>query len=1215
MAHEIDITFWTPSFQRLAKIFFQINTHLTFLSTHSRTTIPTIDLVQTLNGTITKLDLTIIKALLPQGDVLYEYVDENQIMLSFAEPVKFDWNTGYQQSKTSVDDAFDLSRKEDSESNQLLVFDFRDAKMHGIGAIMKGQKRRKVENSKSSREQDFFLSSKELSVTPVTPTQLMQMIKSRNQKFLRCVETYLSEFSKEEIEADIPMTQLVKKETANIPEPPELNDPVDALDQVTTTHDFSDKPDLETMVDTLQTKPFYKHQIFDMRVLTPSQQAITKKLPDDGGLIIHPELRDALMAYKNISIDEGLYSHQTEALEVLMFDQTKRHVIISTSTSSGKSLVYQLPIINDILWNISRGIRKRATTAFFIFPTKALAQDQKRHLQDFINYLPSNNDRKIIVDTYDGDTPGNARNSIRSFADIIFTNPDAIHASILPNHEGYDLGAPGWHDFLSSLKYVVVDELHVYKGTFGIHVSYVMTRLLRITSKITSVRGGLRFVSCSATILNPESHFRSVCAIPRNEDVVHISLDGSPCSEKKLVIWSPPPLMNKKGYQPTIETVDGIETSNQSRFVPRENMIPELAKVLLHLLENLPTVKAIVFCPIRVVCELLMKEIRILLQDSSRKFNNVKESDIMSYRGGYSKSDRRIIEQRMFSGQLRGIVATNALELGIDLADLDIVITCGFPMLKANLHQQFGRAGRGKKSSGSLAIFVAGASPVDQYYMRNGDDLCDKDTYEDLCVEGLIEMGCNQLIMEMHLQCAAFEEPIDLAVDVDWFAPDKSSIKANTFTKLCRQRLYKDANEKYRTNPKYLPWPAEHVSIRNVEETKFAVVDITNNRNIVIEEVEALRTSFTLYEGGIFLHQGFPYLVKEFNPDDRYAKVERVKVDWITQQRDFTDMDPQEIEYVKQLHPPNLASPTDIPVFFGSIKTTIVVFGFFKVNRRAEILEAVEVNNPPVVMLSKGFWIDILNEVLEVIKEKSLSPAGGIHAAQHAIMSILPLFINGGATTNPNARFTSNLGDSELKTECKAPEKEFAQRQSNRKRPGRLIFHDSKGGENGSGFAAKTFEHIDEIIYTTYKRVSECECDWGCPQCVTGSFCQEGLQVISKPGAILILASLLGYNLEVVRGEVLDGPEKNMPQLKVETIEPAGAPVKFSPNVEIVSVQRATHRFSIKEEQLKVEEVEEVEEVDVEEVEEVNVEEVEEVSEGDDGTTNQRTTTIKVKTE
>lgn len=1131
---------WSPPFERLYNILKQINTHLTFLSTHSRTTLPTFQLIQKLNDTITELDLAIIQHLLPHGEVFFEYVDRNEVAMFFTEKVKFSWDKGYEQAKTSINDAYDGFGTEEDNTVQILIFDFMDSKLHGIGGAIKGSKRRKIaENSRA--QQGIFQSYNSLGIAPVDLASLTNIIRSRNEKFKSCLNKFLSQFSEKELETSKPYDCLVK--SVSVPKPLDHVDPVESLSQVSSSLSKDEKPDIEAMVKMLKTPPFYKDQIVEMRTLVERRESQILLLACSRD--IHPDLIKALKNYKGIDINSQLYSHQTKALEVL-FHENKQHVIVSTSTSSGKSFIYQLPILNDILWNIEAGYLKRKATAIFVFPTKALAQDQKRHLQDLVNYLDTNSKRKIIIETFDGDTPSKDRSFVRMFADIIFTNPDTIHAAILPHHESSPYHkSTGWRNFLQCLKYTVMDELHVYKGVFGVNVSYVMARLNRICKSIYN-NDRVRFVSCSATILNPESHFRTICAIPLEELVFHIGEDGSPCSERRLLVWNPPPLMNKNGRMQS-------ENDNaSSKFIPRENMVPELVKVLVHLLSNFPSLKVIMFCPIRAVCELAIKEARRVIKENISKGNNsVKDCEIMAYRGGYSKEDRRIIEGKIFSGQLRGIVATNALELGIDLSDLDVVITCGFPILKLNLHQQFGRAGRGKDSKGSLAIFVAGSTPVDQYYMNHVDEICNRDTYEDLCVDGLIETASTEFMLELHLQCAAFEKKIDPSDDLKWFVLNGSKKLTNIFLFIIQDKLVKDVDGLYCTSPKYLPEPLQHVSLRSMDEVTYSVVDITNNRNTVIEEVEELRTSFTLYEGGIFLHQGIPYLVKVFDPDNKFAKVERVNVDWITSQRDFTDIDPSEIEYIRRLNPAK--KHIDVPVYYGSIVKTTIVFGFFKVNRRSEILEAVEVNNPPVILFLKGFWIDLPSLVLEIIVAKELSPAGGIHAAQHTIMNLLPLFVNTGAKRNDDELTRSNLGNSELLTECKAPEKEFSRRQTSRIRPNRLILYDTNGGKRGSGIAAKTFEHIDDILQACYDQIRACECEWGCQRCIHGSFCTEMSLVMSKPAAIIIFAHLVGLDAKEILKSIPDGPEENMPTVDIETIKPCTSLSKFSPNVEIVN--------------------------------------------------------------
>lgn len=1150
---------WPEFFSALNKKFQLINTHLTFLSSFSRQTIPTLDLIQKLDNDISALDLQMIKQLFPPGDVSFGYFDESQILLQHVEKVQYSGEKGYKASQPkSIEDAYKqvAEQREDMDhEKQLLVFEFCDVRTNAITAIIKGKRTYPSKKLKtlSPSGPEFFQASKSMDLALLSQAQLQAIIMARNDRFRVFIQEHLDQFTEAEIEEGKAFKNLVEQCSPNIPKPWGYVDPVLNMESkvIGPNCDRTEKPTAEEMLQSLREKPLYKEQIKLLQTWTEQRDAHYETLASQS---INPALVEALWRYKEIDIDDGgLYCHQSRALSSII-DHAK-HVIVSTSTSSGKSLIYQIPILNDILNSCSADLNRRVSTALLIFPTKALAQDQLRHFKELISYLPDQK-RKIIVDTYDGDTSKKDRPYIRNYADIIFTNPDAIHAAILPSHSE-ETGPRGWNDFLLCLRYVIVDELHVYKGNFGVHVSYVMARLNRMHQYISRKDSAPVYISCSATVENPNSHFRTICAIPAEEDVVHISVDGSPSTEKKLVVWEPPILMNKKGQreipQKTLKLATTLENPIQSVYLPKESIISELAKILVHLLCYWPTIKVIVFCPIRVVCELLTKEVKSLIADPDYpQCSNLSEHDVMAYRGGYSKSDRRAIEQKMFKGQLRAIVATNALELGIDLSDLDVVISCGFPHLKANLHQQFGRAGRGKSSKGSLAILVCGSNPVDRYYLQNCEDLCDKSSYEDLCVEGLLDGTSNHIVMSMHLQCAAFEWPIDLEKDIKWFSPRDNPRVNETFYQICIDKLMVDKRGTYRTDPRYLPWPAEKVSLRAIELNMFAVVDVTANRNQVIEEVEELRTSFTLYEGGIFLHQGLPYLVKEFNPEKKYAKVERVKVSWVTQQRDFSDVDPIEIELVKQLSISAKVGQTDVPVFYGKIQITTIVFGFFKVSRSMEILEAVEVNNPPVVFKSKGFWMEVPNKAIEAIKQKSLNPAGAIHAAQHAIMNVLPIYITSGATTRHNDRWAPGAADAEISTECKAPEKEFAKRQSTRKRPARLIFHDTKGGEQGTGISAKTFEYIDQILVKTFDTVFLCECDWGCPLCVAGSFCKELMLVMSKPGAIIVLGSILGKDLQELLDTVKDGPEPNMPKISTETIADRSQMVRMSPKVEII---------------------------------------------------------------
>lgn len=374
---------------------------------------------------------------------------------------------------------------------------------------------------------------------------------------------------------------------------------------------------------------------------------------------------------------------------------------------------------------------------------------------------------------------------------------------------------------------------------------------------------------------------------------------------------------------------------------------------------------------------------------------------VTAYRAGYTPQDRRLIEKEMFSGRLLGIIATNALELGIDIGSLDAVISLGFPYTLAGFRQQAGRAGRRNKDS--LAILVADPFPVDQHYVKNPQELFSK-PYAVLSVD--ID---NPLVLEAHVQCAAMEMPIMPEDDAVFFGKG--------LPKLCETRLIKDDQGFYHCHPRFKPHPAKHVSIRGVEDGHFVVIDITNGRNKVLEEVEPSRASFTIYEGAIYMHQGYTYLVREMNIDGLFAKVIMANVDWTTKQRDFTDVDAVETQRIRRVR------GSRSMVFYGSVRVTSIVFGYFKIDKKGNILDAVDVDTPPIVRNTHGVWLDVPKIALDLLQEKGIHIAAAIHAAEHALVSLTPIYV------------MSVAGD--VRTECKSPEKEYAKMPSQRKRPAR----------------------------------------------------------------------------------------------------------------------------------------------------------------------------------
>lgn len=487
-------------------------------------------------------------------------------------------------------------------------------------------------------------------------------------------------------------------------------------------------------------------------------------------------------------------------------------------------------------------------------------------------------------------------------------------------------------------------------------------------------------------------------------------------------------------------------------------------------------VRIISFCKTRARCEALLEAIR---QELNLLGRSECSSRVTAYRGGYTPQDRRKIESDMFEGRLLGIVATTALELGIDIGTLDCVLTWGFPYNISNLRQQSGRAGRRNKDS--LCILLADPLPVDQHYMQNPDNLFSKPN-----AVPRIDLA-NILVREGHLQCAAFEFPIKPDEDAIYFG--------HGLAQICQDYLTKDSLGLYHCHPHFLPLPPAHVAIRDVEEKQFAIIDTTHGKNFVLEELESSRAIFTIYDGAIFIHQGDKYLVQDFQPDKQRALVERVSVDWTTVPRDYTDVDPTETEAIRAL----VGSP--FLAYCGTIRITQKVFGYFKMDKRGRILDAVHVDNPPITRHSKGFWLDVPREALEILKSRRLSSAASIHSAEHAILSLMPTVM----VTTP--------GD--VRAECKSAKKELAKKDTSRKRPGRLTFYDAKGGCNGSGTCTKAFEHIDGLLKLALKRVQRCPCAEGCVECVTSESCFEGNEVIGKAGGEVVLKALLNMDIDV----------------------------------------------------------------------------------------------------
>ena len=874
--------------------------------------------------------------------------------------------------------------------------------------------------------------------------QMTKLIEKRNSKFTSAVNAFLNQCKVAGVDA---VEELKKTSHLSMPTPstrPGTPRPVALVAPKTIP---KERQKISDIITELRSQDWYVEQIVPdgHRVFDP-QQAIHGDL----NFQLSQNLVDALYNTKNIT---QFYSHQAEAINNLYED---RNVIISTSTSSGKSLIYQVPMLHELEQDPqSRGM--------YIFPTKALAQDQRRSMKELLQYIPGM--EQTIVETFDGDTPMAERHLIREEGRIIFTNPDMLHITILPQEDK-------WRTFLQNLKYVVVDELHVYNGLFGSHVAFIMRRLRRVCAAIGNRH--VKFISCSATVANPKVHMETIFGL---EDPVLIDFDGSPSGRKEFLCWNTP-------FKDPKDPTSG-----------RGDTMAEAARLFCELI--LRGVRVIAFARVRKACEVMITAVRTYAQSIERPDLGAR---VMGYRGGYGAADRRRIESEMFSGKLMGIVATTALELGVDIGSLDAVITVGFPYTIANLRQQSGRAGRRNKDS--LSVLIGDCFATDQHYMQNPDEIFTQPNCE-------LQVDLqNPMVLEGHLQCAAYEMPLRPEDDKVYFGKQLGEIAA--------ERLTKDNLGFYHCDERFRPLPSRCVPIRDTEEGGFAVVDVTNGRNVVLEEVEPSRAFFTIYEGGIFLHQGHTYLVREMDAERKLARVALVKVDWTTQQRDFTDIDPIETEAIRRLPQPSLSR-----AFFGAIRIKQVVYGFFKLDKKRRILDAVHVDNPPIEIAAKGMWLDVPKRAMQILDSHRLNIAAAIHAAEHAVLSLMPNFV------------ISLPGD--VRTECKVAIKEFARKQSSRKRPARLTFYDAKGGAGGSGIAAKAFEFVDMLMNQALERVASCCCVEGCLECVCSEACKQMNVVMSKAGSEVILKCLLGREDEIDL-ETLPYGEDESVQAGIETV-------------------------------------------------------------------------------
>jgi DEAD/DEAH box helicase domain-containing protein len=703
-----------------------------------------------------------------------------------------------------------------------------------------------------------------------------------------------------------------------------------------------------------------------------------------------PVLQKALVAR---GIDR-LYTHQAEA-----FSQAAagRNTVIVTPTASGKTLCYNLPVLNGLLADPN-------ARAMYLFPTKALAGDQLVEFQKAVDAMGSD----LRAFTYDGDTPQDARRAIRERANVVFTNPDMLHSGVLPHHTK-------WAKAFENLRYVVIDELHYYRGVYGSHLANLLRRLKRVCEFYGS---SPQFICCSATIANPKELAEALTGLPFEL----VERNGAPSGDKYVVFYNPP-VVNK---------ALGIRRSylNETRRMARE------------LLDR--GQQTLVFANSRLATEILLT----YLKDDY--------SGVRGYRGGYLPKERREIESQLRDGNIRAVVATNALELGIDIGSLDAVVMAGYPGTIASTWQRAGRAGR--RQTASLAVLVASSAPLDQYIVEHPEYFFDRPS------EHAYINPDNLEILLSHLKCAGFELPIR----------DGEKFGQHDTGDLCRflsdlKLLHHSGSTWNWTSDTY---PADAVSLRSVSSDNFVVVDISGDHQ-VIAEVSFTAALTTLYGKAIYLHDARQYQVERFDYEGRKAYVRRVDSDYFTDAIDYTQ--------VKELEEAESSPAGGVKVAHGDVRLNRQIVGFKKIKfYTMENVGAGNLSMPEQEMHTTAFWLHFPAEFLARFNDLSPSDRqGGLVALSALLRTVGALCV----MCDPRDLGVSITEDIAGALTAFEPN---------------LYLYDNYPG--GIGQSAALYKLAPRLLDGAAKLLAACPCEAGCPSCVgpVGEVGERGKEVAER---------------------------------------------------------------------------------------------------------------------
>ncbi|TCZ78388.1 DEAD/DEAH box helicase [Lysobacter sp. N42] len=732
----------------------------------------------------------------------------------------------------------------------------------------------------------------------------------------------------------------------------------------------------------------------------PGREGRYADLPAD----LPPALAHALKA-RGI---ERLYSHQAEAWAAA---RRGEHLVVVTPTASGKSLCYTLPVVSAAM--------ERGAKALYLFPTKALAQDQVAELLE----LSRAGELGLKAFTFDGDTPGDARQAIRLHGDIVVSNPDMLHQGILPHHTK-------WAQFFENLRYVVIDEVHTYRGVFGSHVTNVLRRLKRICAFYGS---NPQFILCSATIGNPKQHAEGLIEAP----VTAITESGAPTGDKHVLLWNPP----------VVNPDLGLRASARSQ----SNRIARLAiKAGL---------KTLVFAQTRLMVEVLTKYLKDVFDHDPRK-----PPRIRAYRGGYLPTERREVERSMRAGNIDGIVSTSALELGVDIGALDVVVLNGYPGSVAGTWQRFGRAGR--RQQPSLGVLVANSQPLDQYVVRHPE------FFIDASPEHARIAPDQPLILFDHIRCAAFELPF---VEGERFGPIEPELYLEALAE--SEVVHREGDRWEWIADSY---PANAVSLRSVADGNFVVVDRTDGRQQIIAEVDYSAAALTLYEGAIHMVQSTPYQVERLDWEGRKAFVTRTFVDYYTDSIDYTRL--------KVLAEFDRAGAGDGSAHHGEVHVVRRVAGYKKIRYYThENIGYGPVNLPDQELHTTAAWWQLPQPQLLAWFASRQDALDGFLGAGYALHVVATLAVMAEARDLQKAVGNGDgawfaTADANGRGQLRGAEgQELAPFELQQFVPTIYLYDNFPGGV---GLSEPLWTRQAELVQRAIELVERCDCRAGCPACV-----------------------------------------------------------------------------------------------------------------------------------